>query len=477
MSLWSYRNGKFIRAIECKTYFVYSFYVQSTMKAILCLICFCWVTFIHAQGLFQIAGKKPRSFKFELVNHVVLVPLTINGIGFTFLLDTGVKETILFANTEDSLYLNNQNKMRFYGIGIEDGIDGILSTGNVVTVGNVAVDSLHWLYVIQAHELDISSNVGVSINGILGSKFFNSFPLKIDYIKSRITVYPPSHNYEKAVRGYEKLPLEIENDRPYIQAAIQLGNRWVNGKMLMDMGNTDAFMLFPFLLPDFYVNEPYVEEYIGRGFNGAIYGKRNRARRAAIQGFELDYPIVAYPDSNAVFMTKLASQRIGSVGNQALQRFHLLLDYGSKEIYVKKNKWFKKPFLLNMAGMDVKHDGMIWSREIITAQRPKPEREGLVGADQGVTINLNNSNMQYKFVLRPSYKVVGLRKNSPAENASVKVGDTLLKINGVNAGSLSLPKLLGKLQTHPDDEIRLLLRRGEEEVHVRFLLVDPIPYR
>lgn len=443
------------------------------MKAVCCLIWICWASWSYAQGFFSLTDNKPLSFKFEMVNHLVLVPVTINGIEFSFLLDTGVKETILFVNTDDSLYLHNQNKIKFYGIGTEDGIDGIVSTGNVVDVGGVAVDSLHWLYVVQGEDLDISSNVGVGINGILGSRFFNSFPLKMDYIKSRITIYPHEYDYSKEVRGYEEIPIEVETDRPYMQGSIQIDDTWISGKMLVDMGNTDAFMLFAFLLPDFVVKEPYVEEYIGRGFNGVIYGKRNRARKASLQGIELEYPIVAYPDSNALFMAKLVKERIGSVGNQTLQRFHVFMDYESNRFYLKKNKLFQKPFLLNMAGLDVKHDGMIWIKEI---EVPKQERRGITGADQGVTVNLTNDRFQYKFVLKPSYKIAGLRKNSPAALAGVQVGDTLLKINGTNAGNLSLAKILGRLRSRPGDEVRLLLQRDEEEIRVRFRLVDPIPY-
>lgn len=446
------------------------------MRAVCYLIWFFWTSWGYGQGLFKLTDDKPQSFNFELVNHIVLVPVTINGIEFSFLLDTGVKETILFANTEDSLYLRNQNKIKFYGIGIEDGIDGIISTGNTVNVGGIAVDSLHWLYVIQGDDLDISNDIGVGINGILGSKFFNSFPLKIDYIKSRITIYPHQYDYSKEVRRYSEIPIEVEGDRPYIQADMQIDNDWIKGKMLMDMGNTDALMLFAFLLPDFSIKEPYVEEYIGRGFNGAIYGKRNRIRKASLQGIELNYPIVAYPNSNAVYMAKLAKERIGSIGNQTLQRFHVFMDYGNERVYLKKNKLFRRPFLLNMAGMDLKHDGMIWTQEQVVIKESKPERGGLSPKDQGITINLNNDKLQYKFILKPSYKISGLRKNSPAALAGVQAGDTLLKINGINAGNLSLSKILDKLQSRPGDEIRLVLQRGEEKIHVRFRLMDPIPY-
>ncbi len=413
-----------------------------------------------AQGIFRLPDHKPHSFKFEVVNNAVLVPVTINGMEFTFLLDTGVKETLLFAHTKDSLYLHNQSKITFHGIGSEGSIEGILSTGNLMKVGNIAVDTLHWIYIIQADDLDISSDIGVAINGILGSKFFNSFPIHIDYLKSKITLYPPAYNYTKTLKGYHKTKVRIENERPYIQAKIQVDKNWLDMKMLVDMGNTDPLMLFPSLLPHFNIKPPFVEEYLGRGINGAIHGKRNRIRKVAIEIFELTYPIVSYPDSNAVFKNKLVKNRAGSIGNQTLQRFHLLIDYAGEAIYWKKNRMFNKPFLLNMAGMDIKHDGMIWTE--VWAPVEKKQKEEI--------------SFQYNFVLKPRYKIVGLRKNSPAERAGVQVNDILLKVNGVQTKNLSLSKIMNKLQSHPGDQIKLTVLRGADTKNIHFHLIDPIPY-
>ncbi|WP_187444179.1 PDZ domain-containing protein [Sphingobacterium phlebotomi] len=445
------------------------------MKWFIFIATVCFSCVAKSQGIFQIRDDKPVSFKFELVNNVVLVPLTINGMPFSFLLDTGVKETILFVNAEDSLYLNNQNKMKFRGIGIEEGVDGILSTDNVVEVGDVAVDSLHWLYVIQGTELDISSDIGVAINGILGSKFFNSFAVNVDYQKQRITLFPPGYNYEKSIRKYKYIPLTLENERPYITANMLVDTTWTGGKMLVDMGNTAPLMLFSFLLSDFHIKEPYVEEYIGRGFNGAVYGKRNRIRKVALEDFVLDYPIVAYPDSNALFMSKLAENRIGSVGNQVLQRFHLLIDYRNDALYLRKNKKFAKPFLLNMAGIEVRHDGMIWRKEWVKTA-PQKKQEHQMKPDQGITINLANDAFQYTFVLQPTYRIAGVRKNSPAAEAGIQSGDMLLKVNGKSVGILTLPKIMTALQSRPGETIRLTLQRGDEQYDTRFLLVDPIPF-
>ncbi len=437
-------------------------YTPLVMKSLIYLFFICFSSNSWAQGVFRLPDHKPHSFKFDLINNAVLVPVTINGVEFTFLLDTGVKETILFAHTDDSLYLHNQHKVRFNGIGSEDGIDGILSTGNFVKVGHIAIDTLHWIYVIQANDLDLSSNIGIAINGILGSKFFNSFPIKVDYVKSKITLYPPGYDYSKMLKGYYATTVNIENERPYIQAKVQVDKDWTKGKMLVDMGNTDPLMLFAFLLPHFTIKEPYVNEYLGIGMNGPIYGKRNRVRKAAIGNFELAYPIISYPDSNTVIKDKLAKNRIGSIGNQTLQRFHILIDYAEEKIYWKKNKKFNTPFLLNMAGIDVKHDGMVWIRE------RTPHQE--------VVTDFSNTKFQYNFTLKPLYKIAGVRRNSPAEQAGIQINDRLLKINGTSVQNLSLPKIMTKLQSHPGDKIRLTLQRGEEIKNVHFHLVDPIPY-
>ncbi|HMR18188.1 MAG TPA: PDZ domain-containing protein [Sphingobacterium sp.] len=446
------------------------------MKVLIGLLFVCLSPVIHAQGIFRLYEHKPRSFKFEMINNTVLVPVVINGMEFTFLLDTGVKETILFALAQDTLYLRNQNKITFRGLGIGDDIEAILSTGNVMEVGDVAIDTLHWIYVIQANDLDIASDIGTAVNGILGAKFFNSFSVKIDYQKSKITLYPPGYNYDKEHRGYHVTRLQIENERPYIQAKVQVDKDWTKGKFLVDMGNTDPLMLFSFVLPNFTVASPYVYEYLGRGINGPIHGKRNRVRRLDIGNFELAYPIVSYPDSNTVTKDRLTKNRIGSIGNQTLQRFYLLFDYANERIYWKKNKWFRKPFSLNMAGMDVKHDGMIWVRELAPTTGKKNEKPHLRGRDEGITIHFSNDNFQYNFVLKPQYKISGIRKDSPAERAGVRPGDQLLKINGTIVQNLSLAKIMAKLQSHPNDEIRLELQRKDEIIKIRFQLEDPIPY-
>lgn len=446
------------------------------MRLLVSLMLVLTAPLLRAQGIFRLDAPKPQSFKFEIVNNAVLVPVIINGMPFTFLLDSGVKETILFAWTEDAHYLHNPNKVTFRGLGEGADIEGMLSISNHIEVGGVAIDTAHAVYVIQAEDLDIANDIGTTINGILGAKFFNSFPFAIDYIKSRITIFPLGYDYNRRVRRYKQTALHLNNERAYIEATVNFENDTVSGKFLLDMGNTSPLMLFPATLPHLRITAPYIYEYLGRGINGPIHGKRNRAQKLDIYPFELKHPIVSYPDTNTVSADRLMPGRIGSIGNQVLQRFHLVVDYAREKIYWKKNRNYGQPFLLNMAGMDLRHDGMIWVRELVRQAPVKRERFLSEGHDQGVTIHFLNNQFQYNFVLKPQYVVSGIRKDSPADRASVKVGDELLKINGKAAANLNLSKIMNILQSRPHDEIRLEIRRDDQIIRVSFLLEDPIPY-
>ena len=97
------------------------------------------------------------------------------------------------------------------------------------------------------------------------------------------------------------------------------------------------------------------------------------------------------------------------MGSQVLQRYDFVLDYERGQLYLRKNKQFSKPFALNMAGMDVKHDGMLWSKEIVQLPKRTKDPATLHAEGQGVVIELGSRDLQYTFVLRDSYRVAGLR--------------------------------------------------------------------
>jgi len=409
-----------------------------------------------------------------LSGNLVIIPVKVNGVELSFLLDTGVKETILFATPQDSVPLENVSKVKFSGIGIEDGVEGVMAIGNEILVGETLIDSTHNIFVIDGDELDLSSHIGIPINGILGSRFFEDYLVKIDYLKSRITVYDSFDYPEKIVKNFTRIPIDIERSRPYVHIDLNLGDRKISqAKMLVDMGNSDGLLVFPFLLDSFKINEPNIYDFIGRGFNGLIFGHRNRIEGFSWSDFYIKEPIVSYPDSNAVHAAKLAVNRVGSIGNQVLQHFHVIINYPQNEIFLRKNRNFGKKFEINMSGMDIKHDGLEWTQRRISTNIGRKDSENPNG---GINV-FSQEEFKYEFSLRPIYKVANVREGSPADLAGVRVDDEILKINGNTAQNLKLKHIIGKFLHKEGEEIKLVLLRGEEEVKVQFILKDPIPYK
>ena len=84
------------------------------------------------QGFRLPTNKKRDVIPFELVNNLVIVPVTLNGTKLSFLLDTGVDTTVLFSIDEiDTLKLRSSQKIKIKGLGAESAIDAYLSRHNV----------------------------------------------------------------------------------------------------------------------------------------------------------------------------------------------------------------------------------------------------------------------------------------------------------------------------------------------------------
>jgi hypothetical protein len=102
---------------------------------------------------------------FQLINNLVFIPINVNGVELTFLLDSGVKETILFS-LEEKMKLAKILKNHFSGLGSEDAIEGLKSAEFTRDGGMESIN--HLLYIIVDQNFNISSR-WYSVNGIIGS--------------------------------------------------------------------------------------------------------------------------------------------------------------------------------------------------------------------------------------------------------------------------------------------------------------------
>lgn len=424
--------------------------------------------FVNAQNSFELVNTKKAVIPFKFINNLIFIPITVNGAELTFLLDTGVSDAILFSLENKELKLSNVEKVKFSGLGGSISIDGLKSERNMGKIGDEIINTSMSLYIIIDEEFNISPHVGIPVNGVIGYHFFKDHPIYIDYTSRKITVYESADLLKKKIKRFEEFPITIEKDKPYLYAGVEMTNEKKDSKLLIDLGNSDAIWLFPTLIKNFVYNRPNIDDFLGRGFNGDIYGKRSRIHNFYLGDFKFEKPLTAMPDEFSIQHVNLVENRKGSIGGEIMRRFTVIFDYPNKKLYLKKNRNFDDPFHFNMSGLDFKQDGLEWQEDRLKIETQKSAM---------VTTEVYKDAFQYKFSLKPIFSITGVRKDSPAYEAGLKKDDKVISINGERTADMTLEKIVELMKSSEGRNITMVIRRKNEELTFRFMLEDPIPYQ
>lgn len=438
------------------------------LKILFLFICSC----SFAQNGFEVENPKKTVIPFQLINNLIFVPLNINGVDLTFLLDTGVNETILFSLNEKEVNFNDTEKIKFSGLGESKDIEGLRSDNNIVSIGKDYKDQKHTIFIILEESINFSSHVGIPVNGIIGYHFFKNHAIQIDFISKRITVFNDNKLFRKKSKKLEQFPISLEGNKPYLMAGVEMTQEKVDSKMLLDLGNSDEIWLFPKMIKNFQYNRPNIDDYLGQGFNGEIFGKRSRIHSFYIGDYKFEKPLTAMPDEYSIQNLRIVPERKGSIGSDILRRFKVIFNYPENEIFLRKNKHFNDPFLFNKSGLDIKHDGMSWEQDLVQVQTARNKKDS-----EGVTVFQAEDTFKYNFVLKPQYSVAGCRKESPCDSAGIKKEDKIISINRKKAGELTLQKINDLLKSEDGTAVAFEVERKNQILHFTLILKDPIPYQ
>lgn len=422
-----------------------------------------------AQDGFQFKnGANKVSIPFQLINNLVFIPLNVNGVELTFLLDSGVEETVLFSlEDKKEVSLKNIEKVSLVGLGSEDAVEGLKSEGNVLEVKGM-ISIKHLLYIILDQDFNMSSHVGIPVNGIIGYPFFKDNLVEINYDKKKVFFYKDTERNRKRIeRKYSKVAISIERAKPYITSMVVIDSVKIPAKLLVDVGNSDAIWLFQNSAKGIYLPKKSFEDYLGKGFSGDVMGNRARIAEFGISEFKFSNPIAAFPDSSSLRHVKMVSDRLGSVGGDILKRFSIVFDYRSENMFFRKNKSFDNPFHYNRSGIEISHIGEEWVQETVRLETiPVVVDHMMTKKDKTV------SNFKYKFQLKPIYEIAHLRKNSPGKNSGLQKGDIIKAVNGMQAYKYTLEELNSLLRSDYEKWITIEVERNSQILKFKFQLKD-----
>ena len=323
------------------------------------------------QGFSLPHGQKHERVRFKLLNNLIIVPIEINGAKLSFVLDSGVGKPILFnLADQDSLQINNVSEITLNGLGDGEPMKALRSRKNTIKLGN-AINRNQELYVVLDRDLNFSASIGTPVHGIIGYELFRDFIVELNYSARNIKFHDPEHYTHSSKKKSLTLPIDIVNRKAFVEGTVIIEeSEDIPVRLLVDTGSSDALWLFHDPEKGIAIPEKHYEDYLGKGLNGDIFGKRTKVSGVKIGHFELNDAKAAFPYRESFSSIKNLGNRNGSLGGEILKRFNIVFDYPNQRITLKKNSKFSEPFQYNLAGIELQHNGVaLYSRAYRRCQR------------------------------------------------------------------------------------------------------------
>ena len=410
-------------------------------------------------------GSVKRTFSFETINNLIVVPVKINGVTFSFILDSGVNRTILFNNDLISaLQLKNKTSINLRGFSNSESIKAFKVEASLLEIDRLRSFN-HEILLLEEVNLSFSQRMGTQIDGILGASLFKNYKITVNYNTERLRI---ERSQEKTIscRKCSVLPIRFRNSKPLVSASIiQENGETIQGDFLIDSGSSDALWLFD---QHDKIEKPtsFFPDFLGIGINGDVFGDRSKVETFRLGNFKLNQVKAAFPDSLGSYKVLVDSNRIGSIGGELLKRFKVTFDYPNNQIVFKKTSKTFDRFYYNLSGIELQYKGESLVKEKVSSFQSRDVSEN-ESQNRGIKIYLSQL---YWLRFRPIIEIANLRVNSPAALARLKEGDIITEVNGKRVCDIDLQGIMHQFQKKPGAKIKLGIMRGDVKFKYKFIL-------
>ncbi len=361
------------------------------------MICFCTLIGpVFSQNTYHFKGKRNKQLlAFTKTRGLIVLTTYINDKGpFNFILDSGVGIMVITdPKLKDSLQLTYLRKFTLMGLGEGSEIDAYTTSFLKIEIGATIAESTS-AAILDKDVFDLSSYAGMPIHGLIGYDFFQSFVIRVFYEGGYLALYRKGK--AKLFRKGTRLPINIENNKPYINVWVDEGDlKKTPLKMLIDTGAGHAMSLESYKNEPFPLPDQFMIANLGVGLSGDIGGFLGRVTKLKLGKFEIDHLISSFPHYEDVAAKVLSTPRNGSIGNQLLKRFEIIFDYDAGCIYLKPNSLFKGPFEHDMSGMELSAAGDDYKRYFVNRVEPQSPADefGIQKNDEVISVNFRQTGL------------------------------------------------------------------------------------
>jgi hypothetical protein len=354
-----------------------------------CLLLMLCLSFRYSYAQhFEIGDNHKRAtIPFKIIRDMIIVKIMINDKGpYNFVLDTGVGLMIITQpNLIDSLNIKNKRLIKITGLGTGEDLDAYVTSGLKINIGDNINSTDMSAAIFTKDHFGLENYAGIPIYGLVGYEFFNSFAVKVSFTDTLITVGLP-----KDIRPFRKsykLPLTIEDHKPYITANLLLGNgKPMDAKLIVDLGAGHPILLENLVDKNNGLPDKFISGNLGMGINGPISGYLSRIDEVNLGKYKLKNVIASFPDYELKKEDDITVKRDGNLGIDILKRFNMIIDYQSGALYLKPNSNFNTSFEHDMSGLEYYADGKDL-KHIIISRVERGSAGDEIGLQKGVSVN------------------------------------------------------------------------------------------
>lgn len=407
----------------------------------LALLLLCWLAFgppMHAQYGFEMpSGVQQLEIPFEYVNNFIIISVGFNGkLPLKFIYDTGAEHTILTKREiSDLLQVRYDREFRVKGSDLRTELVAYLARNIRFEILNRnIVAASEDILVLKEDYLRFEEYAGVEAHGILAGRAFSRYLVKINYQRRVITLYERGA-YNMAREGFERVPIEIFRNKPYLitQAQIQ-PDSFAPVKLLLDTGAGMSLMLFSNTHPLIQPAPNAIPTNIGMGLGGYLEGFVGRITGLGFGPFVQKNILTYFQQVDTSLDVSQLNDRNGLIGNTILDRFQLVFDYQESALWLKPTKRAQAGYVYDRSGIN------------------------LIAAGLGLH----------------EFSVLNVLPGSPADEAGILAGDRVLRIGWLTSNMRSLGEMQAMLQQKPGKKVTVVIQRDGKVMKKRIVLRDLI---
>jgi len=273
--------------------------------------------------------------------------------------------------------------------------------------------------------------LGQDVDGIIGTSFLSNYVAHLDYKNQSLKLISPDDF--QAPQGWASIPFELVRNRITVDLELGISNGLVmTERFQVDLGNGGTVDITSPTASKYGLSEKVGNRLsylnVSGGVGGEIKGNQFRADYIKLGRFRIEKPVLDYSTDTG---GALAKEEIGGLlGNEILDRFHVIFDFPNTRLFLKPN--------------------------------------GKVADFHSTLTGFSYTNRKDEF---GGLLVTGLFENTNAKEVGIRIGDVITHISGSAVTSLE-PSVIKKTFESVGSKVVLKILRKGKTLNLSLVLRD-----